>query len=219
MFGKVMMFVGIGTLAMLLPMAAVAWLRKVKLWKSIPVALYATLAGTLSTYFWFFVENQYIGGISFFGAVFLVPVAFLLAPKLFREDYYPLIDMFAPGICMMLAVMKLQCYTTGCCGGRTLFINADGVPVVFPSQLAEMGNGLLIMAVLLIMAFGKRFRSKLYPYFMIFYGCTRFVLNFFREEWVTNTRKIPPLGTFWSILAILIGVIWLYILKKKKTSE
>lgn len=214
MFGKVMLYVGIGMIAMLLPMTLVAARRRIKLWKSIPIALYATLVGTISTYFWFFLENQYFGGISFFGAVFLCPVFFLLATKLFHEDYYDLIDMFAPGICMMLSVMKVQCYSTGCCGGKELFVNADGITVYFPSQLVELGNALLIMAVLLVLAFYNRFNKKLYPFFILIYGCTRFVLNFFRKEWVNDSGLLPPLGTIWSVLAIVIGAAWLMFLHR-----
>ena len=102
---KVMLYVSIGTVAMLFPMLIVAANRKTKLWKSLPVAFYATVTGTLSTYLWFLLENQWFGGISFFGAVFLVPLAFLLMRKPLREPYGNMMDMFAAGICMMLAVM------------------------------------------------------------------------------------------------------------------
>lgn len=212
---KVMLYVSIGTVAMLLPMVIVAANRKTKLWKSLPVAFYATVTGTLSTYLWFFLENQWIGGISFFGAVFLVPMAFLLMRKPLREPYDNMMDMFAAGICMMLAVMKVQCLTSGCCGGRVLYYDANAVAVVFPSQLAELANAVVLMLVLLIMGIKNRNRGRLYPWFMILYGVTRFVLNIFRQEWVTYDGPLMPLGNIWSLLALAAGIVWLVVLHRR----
>ena len=127
--------------------------------------------------------------------------------------------MFAPGICMMLAVMKVQCFMSGCCAGRELFVNAEGVAVRFPSQLAELANGLILMAVLLIMAFRKKERGTLYPWFMVLYGITRFILNFFRVEYAEHVGFLPPYGTIWSVVSVIIGGIWLYLLSKKRAKQ
>lgn len=213
-FLKVMLFVLIGTAAMLIPMSLVTWRYRIQLYKGVLVALYAALCGTISTYLWFFVENHFIGGISFFGAVFLMPVAFYFAPRIFREPFGDLMDMFAPGICMMLAVMKVQCLLSGCCRGRELHIG--DMVMQFPSQLAEMVNGLVLMAILLTLAMCRKGKGKLYPLFMILYGCTRFVLQIFREEWVTHTGVLPTYGTIWSVLAVIIGAVWLWKMHKKE---
>lgn len=210
---KVLMYVGIGTIAMLFPMMFVTWRYGVKLWKSVPIALYAALAGTISTYLWFVVENQWFGGISFFGAVFLVPLAFFCATKLFRESFGDLMDIFAPGICMMLAVMKVQCLLAGCCDGRAIFETANGEIIKFPSQIAELINALVLCVVLMILAYKSKFRGALYPWYMVLYGITRFILNFFRDEWGYGTI---PYGTMWSILSIIIGVIWLVKIRRNK---
>lgn len=212
-FVKVLLYVAIGTAAMLIPMSLVAWRYKIRLRKSIPIAVYAALCGTLSTYLWFFLENRWFGGISFFGAVFLVPLAFLAVPRLFRESYENMMDVFAPGICMMLAIMKVQCLTSGCCQGRELYVG-DTI-LRFPSPLAELANGLLLMIILLAMALRPKGRGMLYPWYMILYGCTRFVLQFFREEWVTRTGILPTYGTLWSVLSVAIGVFWIWKSKKK----
>ena len=210
---KVLLFVAVGTAAMLLPMSIAATCRKVRIWKAALIALYAAICGTVSAYLWFLLENQFWGGISFFGAVFLVPLGFLLVPRLFRESHEIMMDIFAPGICMMLAIMKVQCLTSGCCQGREICLY--GIPWLFPSQLAELINGLLLMVILLIMVFRKKHYGELYPWFMILYGVTRFVLQFFREEWVSRPSIWPNFGTIWSALSLAIGILWLYLRHKK----
>lgn len=213
---KVLMYVGIGTVAMLFPMMFVTWKYGIKLWKSIPIALYAALAGTISTYLWFVVENQRFGGISFFGAVFLVPLAFFCTTKLFRESFGDLMDIFAPGICMMLAVMKVQCVLAGCCGGRAIFETVNAEIIKFPSQIAELINALVLCAVIMILAYRPKLRGTLYPWYMVLYGITRFILNFFRDEWGYGTI---PYGTMWSAVAIALGTTWLILSKKKHSGE
>ena len=215
-FLKVILFVLIGTVAMLFPMAFVAWRYRIRISKSVLVALYAAFCGTISTYFWFFVENHWIGGISFFGAVLLMPLFFLPAPKIFRESYKDLMDMFAPGICMMLAVMKVKCHISQCCGGRELCVG-DAL-VRFPSQLAEMTNALILMVVLLLMNNTKN-KGRLYPWYMVLYGCSRFVLQVFREEWVKDIGVRLPYSMIWSVLSVIIGIIWMKKMDTQVCSE
>ena len=210
---KTLMYVSIGSIAVILPIMLVVYWYGIKIWKIFPIIVYAAITGTISTYLWFVIENQRFAGISFFGAVFLIPVAFLCATKLFRESFEDLMDICAVGICMMLAVMKVQCLMSRCCGGRALFQKANGVIVRFPSQIAELANGLILCMILLILAYKFKFRGKLYPIFLILYGITRFILNFFRDVW--GTGEIPY-GTIWSILSVIIGIVWLVRIKKDK---
>jgi prolipoprotein diacylglyceryltransferase len=43
-------------------------------------------------------------------------------------------------------------------------------------------------------------------------------LNFFRQEFVT-TEMFVPFGTIWSIVAIIVGIVWLTVLKKYKNNK
>ena len=203
---------------MLIPILIQAKWRNVALWKCFPLAVLLTISGTLGTYLWFFIENHWIGGTSFFGAVFVVPVLFLAVSKLLRIPYGQIMDLCAPAECAMLAIMKIQCLLSGCCEGRVLGILENGTSIVFPSQIAELINALVILVALLIMSRKKRFGRVLYPWYMIIYGCSRFVLNIFREEWVT-TKMIMPFGNIWSLVAIGVGVAWLFFQNKRKVSS
>lgn len=203
---------------MLIPIVVQTTWYKIKLWKSVPIAVTLTVSGTIGTYLWFFIENHWIGGTSFYGAVFVVPIIFLLATKVFCIPYGELIDLCAPAECVMLAIMKVQCLVSGCCSGRELYVNAEGIPVYFPSQMAELVNALIICAVLMIMAYRKMSQGSVYPLYMLIYGITRFVLNTFRAHQADFLFGMPP-GHVWSLLSIVIGIIWLGVNQKKKCSE
>ena len=208
----------IGTLLMMVPVLILSQWYIVKKWKGILVTILLTITGTVGTYILFYIENQRWGGISFYGAVFLVPVVFVLISLLMRISYGTIMDICAPAECMMLAFMKVQCLTSGCCGGRILFVARNGFQVVFPSQVAEMLNGVAIMVILMGLGYRWSKRGYLYPLYMIIYGITRFVLNFFRQEFAEHTGVLPPYGTIWSIVAIVIGCVWLWLLRKQTQS-
>lgn len=183
-------------------------LYRVRMWKGLPVAVILTVTGTVSTYIWFLIESSIFGGRSYFGAVFLVPLAFVYVAKLLRIPYGYLMDFCAPAECVMLAIMKYQCLIDGCCGGKVLLSIAMDGSVVFPSQMAELVNALALMATLLTLGFFRRTRGKIYAWYLVLYGVTRFILNLFRAD-TTPFLIGLPIGNVWSILAIFIGVLWL----------
>ena len=198
----------IGTAAMLIPIMALALRYRIAFWKSVPIAVLMTITGTISTYIWFFIEASGFGGRSYYGAVFLIPVCFIPVAKLMKIQYGELMDLCAPAECVMLAIMKYQCLVDGCCGGIILRILEDGTEIQFPSQMVELGNALLITAALLILAFCGKWRGKVYPWYLIIYGVTRFVLNFYRKDNYPLLVGLPS-GNVWSLLAIFVGILWL----------
>lgn len=204
----IIMALSIGTCAMLILIVAMMLCYREKLWKSVPVTLLLTITGTLGTYIWFFVESSCWGGRSYYGAVFFVPLAFLLITKWMRIPYGNLMDYCAPAECVMLAIMKCQCLIDGCCEGRILRVYADGTWLAFPSQIVELVNALVIMAVLFIMVCRKKNQGKVYAWYLLIYGITRFILNWFRSGNYPLLLCLPS-GNIWSLLAIFIGFLWL----------
>lgn len=211
---KLLIVLAIGTVLMWIPIVILASWYQIKKWKTIPVAILLTIAGTLGTYIWYFMETRGGVGRSFYGAVFLVPLFFLPVAKLMRIPYGKLMDFCAPAECVMLSIMKIQCLIDGCCGGKVLFINAEGVPVCFPSQIVEMGNAILVFAVLMILAHRKQSRGTIYPWYLVSYGVSRLILNQFRATlpffWGLSA------GSLWSICAIILGCTVLYCCRRLK---
>ena len=204
---------------MLAPIVLQARWYKVNIIKSVVVSIPLTTIGTIGTLLLFYIESDgRIGGTSFYGAVFFVPVAFLPLSSLLRIKYSELMDLCAPAECAMLVVMKMRCLLSGCCEGRVLYTNDIGTQVRFPSQIVEMVIAILLCVVLLIIAHNKKSHGSIYPWYMILYGATRFILNIFREEWVASDM-ILPYGNIWSLVSLAIGIISLIIINKKKKTE
>ena len=214
---NLIIYVSIGTAAMMLPILLQGHWYGIKWWKRVLFALGLTVSGTAGTYLLFFAENGWIGGTSFFGAVFFVPVIFAVASKLFCLRFGRLTDLSAPAECIMLAVMKVQCLLHGCCGGRTMCL-ANGTEFVFPSQIVELVNALVIMLILLWMSRKENNRGKLYPLYMIIYGVSRFVLNLFRGGTTPFALGLPA-GNVWSLVSIILGVLWLLMLSHRKVKQ
>lgn len=207
---------------MLILMLIIGIKYRMNLWKCIPVAVVLTIVGTIGTYLMYFVENASFEGSSYFGAVFFVPIVFIVFSKLIKIPYGDLLDLCAPAECIMLVLMKSQCLINGCCSGRMLYLTPEGVAVMFPSQLVELINAVVLMLVLMVMALSQKWRGKIYPWYLIIYGCTRFVLNWFR--FTSPLLMGLPAGNLWSLVAIFIGVLWLtdrkiVIVKKKFLQE
>ena len=206
----------VGTVGMMIPMFFQARKYAVKLWKIIPIAFVLTITGTLGTYLWFLLENFEFGGRSFYGAIFFVPIVFILFAYIIRVPYGKLMDLCAPAECIMLSIMKIKCMIDGCCEGRLLFYTEAGEMVRFPSQAAELAVAYILAWALLMMSFREGFRGKVFAWYMIIYGSTRFALNFFREEWALYDGGMIPLGTVWSVVAVIIGIVWIIVYNNRQ---
>jgi phosphatidylglycerol:prolipoprotein diacylglycerol transferase len=106
----------------------------------------------------------------------------------------------------------------GCCAGKVLYISDEGIPVVFPSQTTELVNALVIMAILMLMSRSKKFRGRIFCWYMIIYGVSRFVLNLLRAETEIYIFGMTA-GNVWSILAIIVGIMWLREIKQRETQK
>ncbi len=210
---KTILFLIIGTIVMCPAIYIQAKRQSTRAWKAIPIAVILTVVGTIGTYLWFFIENGEWGGRSFYGAIFFVPAAFALVAVLLRVSYGKILDMCAPAICVMLVLMKVLCLIEGCCAGRLLFVLSAGKKILFPSQMVELLAAAAIF-VMLLFGFRKKPVGTIYPRLMVLYGASRFVLNFFRAEWANYDGGMIPLGTVWSVVAVIIGATWLVAMEK-----
>ncbi|MBQ7647129.1 MAG: prolipoprotein diacylglyceryl transferase, partial [Clostridia bacterium] len=194
------------------------WHKEISITKLVFAAPLLTLSGTFGAYLMFYVENGKWGGISFYGSVFVIPVLFLAVAFGLGVKYGNLIDISAPSVCIMLAINKINCIRTGCCKGMALSTDEQGNVTRFPSQIVELCTVLIIMAVLIFIIKKGKLKGLIYPLFMIVYGTTRFGLNLLRE--VNEPFKLGlSAGCFWSVIAVIIGAIWIaayFIAQKKK---
>ena len=212
---KLMIFLAIGTVLMGIPICYAAKKNGVSIWKACIATVLLTVSGAAGTFLMYYIENGKFGGLSFYGAVFLVPAVFSLVSMLLHISYGKITDLCAIGECIMLALMKVHCILGGCCLGRVLYTTADGASVRFPSRETEMIVALVLFSVMLCWMLQKRHSGQLYARYLIMYGVTRFVLNMCREAWVIK-EMLLPFGNIWSLVAIGIGILWLYVVQKKR---
>ena len=137
------------------------------------------------------------GGVFYGGLIAAVAVAFWYMRR-HRMPLWTTCDVFAPGIALGHAVGRLGCLAAGCCYGRPTdlpwgitFTNPAaaanvgtplGVPL-HPTQLYEARRELLILGFLLATEKrGRRFEGRTFWSYMVLYGVSRFVIEFFRGD-------------------------------------
>lgn len=168
-----------------------------------------------------------LGGVSFFGTVFFMPLAIPLIALILRIKSKDYIDFCTPAGVLMLAFIRMGCFMQGCCGGLTIWISEK--PFIFPVQLLECSLDFLLIAILFTERIRERFKHGLYFLFMGGYGTIRILMEFMRktpkdENMFTRFavdgsvgRYVLSDGQIFSIICILICVIYM-IYKNKKGS-
>ena len=184
------------------------------IWKTILIMALVGGLGILSTQVLYFIENGEWGGMSFFGAVLFLPVIMTPVAWLLRIPAEDMTDFISPPGLLMFAVMKANCFFSGCCGGRVLSVSGNGTPIVFPSQIVEAVTTVCLVVALLCWDHRGKTETKLYPISLVSYGLLRFVLNWFREPGEAFFLGMQK-GTLWSVIAVVAGVLWLLILHNR----
>lgn len=209
-------FLIIGMIAMLLCLIYCGRDYQITGWKVIIIAVSLTVIGYVGAHLMAFVEIGNWGGRSYYGAVFLVPVLMWPIAKMLRLQYTDVMDISAPNGCIMLIILKIKCKIDGCCYGR-FFYPSEGIKIQFPSQIVEGVAAAILAGVLIRMIKKGNRRGSIYCWYLILYGSTRFVLNFFREivPWIGPFAA----GTFWSIVSVILGIGSLYLVRNRKVKE
>lgn len=208
-------FLYAGMAAMFLVMWVCARVYNIAVWKTAAIAVFLMPAGYYGAKLMFCIESGYWSGRSLYGAIFLVPVVMFPVAKLLKLRYGELMDVCSPAGCVMFAILKVKCVIDGCCAGRLITIG--GNQFVFPSQKVECAVFLIIMVVVMLMVFSKKYHTLVYPWFMVIYGISRFFLNLLRE----TTPWIGPLpaGNFWSLVSVAIGLIVIIAINKRENRK
>lgn len=148
------------------------------------------------------------GAMSLFGAVFFLPLAYWLGARLTKRPIGAFFDVFAVPMVFTLACARVNCLFSGCCLGLPI----PGAGLRYPTREAE----LIFYGVLLIWMFLRTAKGdsggRLYPVYMIAYGCFRFLVEFFR---VSGSGTLFHLSHLWAALCFLTGLsVWLELKRK-----
>ena len=148
-------------------------------------------------------------GQSLFGAVFFLPLFYLLGAKLFKRKISDVFDGFTVPMVFTLFCARISCIITGCCLGMTV----PGTDLRVPTREAELVFYAVLLAFLIPMVLRERRRGAAYPIFMIAYGAFRFVCEFFRESAAFSGAF--HLSHVWAVITFALGLSILIELNQK----
>ncbi len=157
------------------------------------------------------------GGMSLYGSVYFIPAAMLITAWILRTRFARCMDFVAMYGPLIFAFMRIGCYLTDCCGGRS--ITLFGETFVPPVQLMEC---FLDVAIFGFLYYYERRKIKpgsglLYPIFMVLYGLIRFCIEFLRDT-PKNLWHLSE-GQWLSTVSILLGADILWMIKKLKKKK
>jgi phosphatidylglycerol:prolipoprotein diacylglycerol transferase len=169
------------------------------------------------------------GGVFYGGLIAAVAVA-LWYLRRHRMPLWATTDAFAPAIALGHVVGRLGCLMAGCCFGRPAsvpwaitFRNPDatanvgtplGVPL-HPTQLYEAGAEALILAILLVLERrGRAFPGRTFWTYLLLYGISRFVIEFFRGDSRGMVFGTISTSQFVSIILVPLAIVMLLLLRR-----
>ena len=208
-------------------MSVITVLRRKKysmsVWTAIAFSLVLTVVGVLGCKLLYIAENfetfkqdgLTFGGFSFFGAVFLIPLCFLALARLFGLRAWQAVDCCAPGVAIMISLMRIGCFIDGCCGAFP--IELFGQWVVLPVQLFEAAFDFVLLMVLWYLEDTKKAQTILYPVFMIAYSVMRFGIEFLRDtpkDWLSLSH-----GQWFCVVAVVFAVIYIVVMRYFEQKE
>lgn len=174
------------------------------------------------------------GGV-FYGGLILAVVVALWYMRRHRFPVWTTCDAFAPAIALGHAVGRLGCLAAGCCFGAPTGLPWGitftdpraaanvGTPLheaLHPTQLYESGAELLVLAVLLATEHrGRPFPGRTFWLYLLFYGVSRFVIEFFRGDARGMVFGVLSTSQFISLLIIPLSLIMLVLLARRGTTR
>jgi len=169
------------------------------------------------------------GGVFYGGLIAAVTVA-LIYLRRHRLPLWTTTDVFAPGIALGHVVGRMGCLLAGCCFGRPTSVpwaitftdpvaaanvgTPLGVPL-HPTQLYEAGAELLILVFLLLWERRDRgFPGRTFWSYMLLYGVSRFVIEFYRGDSRGMVLNALSTSQFVSIILVPLSIVMLFLLSR-----
>ena len=169
------------------------------------------------------------GGVFYGGLILAVVVAFWYLWR-HRMPVWSVSDTFAPGIALGHVIGRMGCFFAGCCFGKPTSVpwavtfhseyaaKNVGTPInipLHPAQLYEAGAELLILGLLVATERkGKPFPGRTFWGYMLLYGVSRFVIEFYRGD-VRGTVGMFSTSQFVSLLIVPISIAMLVLLSRR----
>ena len=154
-----------------------------------------------------------VAGYNHVRIVVALPIILLPFTFLFKERFWKVTDFVAPLLALLNGIVCIGCMFPGCCHGYPsswgLYSNIAGT-VCFPLQPIEVACALLSATVLLVMTKYKIQQGRLYAWYLIIFGSTRFLMEFLRDDekiWLGMSEF-----SFHALAAFVVGLTCMIVL-------
>ena len=170
------------------------------------------LVGVLCVKVFARMEGANSSAMSIFGAVFFMPVFYIIGAKIFRRPLGEVCDLFAVPMIFTLFCSRFNCLKSGCCLGTII----PGTASRWPTRELEMVFYIIFLAIMIPKILKGKTKGEVYPIYMIAYGIFRGVIECFRES---RNPGIFHLTHIWCLVAIVIGLGVYWNLKTKAAKQ
>jgi phosphatidylglycerol:prolipoprotein diacylglycerol transferase len=170
------------------------------------------------------------GGVFYGGLIAGVATA-LWYIRRYHLPLWTTTDVFAPGIALGHVVGRLGCLMAGCCFGRpttmpwaitfrdpaaTANVGTPlGVPL-HPTQLYEAAaEAAILLALILLERRGRSFPGRTFWSYLVLYGVSRFVIEFYRGDSRGMVFNVLSTSQFISLLLVPLGIVMLLLLGRR----
>lgn len=172
-----------------------------------------------------------LGGMVFLGGFLLAAVAGSIYIYFRKISFWKFADSISPAIALGIFITRIGCFLNGCCFGKVCSKPwavsfsphspagyVMGNTPVHPTQLYSSLYGLLIFTTLMALERNPHFKGFLFGIFLILYGISRFIVDFFR--YYENQMFIAlglELNQIISLGMFLMGIIILVLKRSRNT--
>jgi phosphatidylglycerol:prolipoprotein diacylglycerol transferase len=170
------------------------------------------------------------GGV-FYGGLIAAVVVALFYLRRHKLPLWTSTDVFAPGIALGHVVGRLGCLLAGCCFGKPTSVPWAitfrdpaamanvGTPLgvaLHPTQLYEAGAEALILVFLLLFERrGRSFPGRTFWSYMLLYGVSRFIVEFYRGDSRGMVFGAVSTSQFVSLLLVPLAIVMLFLLSRR----
>lgn len=150
------------------------------------------------------------GGMSLFGAVFLMPAAYFAGARLTKRPAAEVFDILTVCLVFTLLCARVNCLISGCCLGRQI---SSSSPARWPTREAELVFYIIFLLAAIPKVRKKQTNGIVYPVYMVAYGIFRAVNECFRSS--SATTSIFHLSHLWALLTFCLGLSILMEMKRR----
>ena len=203
----------IGTLLSAVWLASIQKRLVIKWWTAGLLAAAHTLTGVFSVKAFAFMEAGFdtssLGSMSLYGAVFFMPLTYLVGAKLVKCASGDVCDVFTPAMIVTLMCARINCIISGCCAGLPI----PGTSLQWPTRELE-----IVFYIAALVWLGRKITKNMthgtaYPLYMAAYGGFRFIIEWFRRS---DFSGLHP-AHIWSIISLALGLSIYFELMSKKS--